>query len=132
MPGPTKRRKYHQGITTEKKKYRTKRRTRDIDLICEDLDHPEKFEKKPIDFDLPGGGQFYCLHCAKHYISQHALEEHRRGKVHKKRVKETEEVPYSVEESERAGGLGSYLPPPAKRSKPNPTLIEDDIKIADD
>lgn len=68
----------------------------------------------------------------KHYISQHALEEHRRGKVHKKRVKETEEVPYSVEESERAGGLGSYLPPPAKRSKPNPTLIEDDIKIADD
>ncbi len=64
MPGPTKRRKYHQGITTEKKKYRTKRRTRDIDLICQDLDNPTTFDKKPIDLDLPGGGQFYCVHCS--------------------------------------------------------------------
>ncbi len=56
---------------------------------------------------------------SKHYISEHALAEHKRGKVHKKRVKDTEKVPYSIEESERAGGLGTYAPPPAKRSKPD-------------
>lgn len=67
MPGPTRRRKYHHGITTEKKKYRTKRRTRDIDQIVEDLEIPEKrikLETQPVDLDLPGGGQFYCIHCA--------------------------------------------------------------------
>lgn len=69
MPGPTRRRKYHHGITTEKKKYRTKRRTRDIDQIVEDLDRQvqckqEEPTKPIIDLDLPGGGQFYCVHCA--------------------------------------------------------------------
>lgn len=46
------------------------------------------------------------------------MEEHRRSKGHKRRVKETDQVPYSIEESERAGGLGSYVPPPKKRAKP--------------
>jgi len=67
MPGPTKRRKYHQGITTEKKKYRTKRRKRDIDqIVLQDLVPERKLqlENQPIDLDLPGGGQFYCVYCA--------------------------------------------------------------------
>lgn len=67
MPGPTKRKKYHHGITTEKKKYRTKRRRRDIDqIVLEDLtpDTKVKLENQPFDLDLPGGGQFYCVHCA--------------------------------------------------------------------
>jgi len=69
--------------------------------------------------------------CRKHYITQQALDEHKRGKVHKKRVKETDEVPYSIEESERAGGLGSYVPPPAKRIKQDHMEAEP-IKVADD
>jgi len=67
MPGPTRRRKFHQGITTEKKKYRTKRRTRDIDQIVDDLTCPttrSKLENQPLDLDLPGGGQNYCIPCA--------------------------------------------------------------------
>jgi len=96
-------------------------------LICGDLDRPEKVLKRPLDLDLPGGGQFYCVHCAKHFIAQQALEEHKRGKVHKKRVKDTEEVPYSIEESERAGGLGSYVAPPAKRPKPDCMDIVDNL-----
>ncbi|CAG7723816.1 unnamed protein product [Allacma fusca] len=107
------RRKYHQGITTEKKKYRTKRRQRDIDQVFEDLqpEKRQKLENQPLDLDKPGGGQFYCVHCAKHYIDEIALQEHIRGKPHKKRVRDLQEKPYSIEESERAGGLGSYVVP---------------------
>lgn len=67
MPGPTRRRKANQGITSEKRKFKTKRRTRDIDQIVEDLEVPgkrAKLEHQPIDLDLPGGGQFYCIQCA--------------------------------------------------------------------
>jgi len=57
----------------------------------------------------------YGLLHRKHYIDQRSLNEHKRGKNHKRRVKDTNEVPYSIEESERAAGLGTYVPPPAKR-----------------
>jgi len=154
MPGPTRRRKVNQGITSENKKYRTKRRRRDIDQIVEDLeqkrvrlvklkldsktpvsvpaaleseDKPElldvSLDLKAIEkitpykelTDLPGHGQHYCLYCARHFIDAQSKSEHERGKVHKKRVKETKEVPYSIKESEKAGGLGSYTAPPKVR-----------------
>jgi len=122
---PYKRRKYHQGITTEKKKYRTKRRQRDIDQIFEDLEPAkrQKLESQPLDLDKPGGGQFYCVHCAKHFIDEHSLQEHIRGKVHKRRVKDLQIKPYSIEESERAAGLGSYVLP-TKEEKTSKTMAE--------
>ena len=36
------------------------------------------------------------------------MKDHNRSKVHKKRVKELKDVPYSQEEAERAAGMGSY------------------------
>lgn len=129
MPGPTKRKKYHQGITTEKKKYRTKRRKRDIDqIILQDLvpERKEQLENQVLDLDLPGGGQFYCVHCARHFIDKHSLDEHFRGKLHKRRVKDTEQIPYTIEESVKAAGQGSYLPPPIKRTKKE---IDTNLKI---
>jgi hypothetical protein len=120
MPGGYKRKKYHHGITTEKKKYRTKRRTRDIDQIAEDLEIPEKrqkLENQPFDLDLPGGGQHYCIQCARHFIDSHSLTEHDRSKAHKKRLKDLLETPYSIEESERAGGHGSYIIPEKPKDK---------------
>ncbi len=67
MPGPMRRKKYHYGNTTEAKKYRTKRRRRDLDqIVLEDLIPQTKtqLENQPFDLDLPGGGQFYCVPCA--------------------------------------------------------------------
>jgi len=32
-------------------------------------------------------------------------------------VKDTEEIPYSIEESEKAAGQGSYDPPPVRSSR---------------
>ena len=46
---------------------KTKNRTKDLDEIEEDMLMPEKTEKllnQDVDFDLPGCGQNYCLHCA--------------------------------------------------------------------
>ncbi|PKK17478.1 hypothetical protein A306_00000436 [Columba livia] len=34
-----------------------------------------------------------------------------RSKVHKKRLKQLREAPYTQEEAERAAGMGSYIPP---------------------
>ncbi len=42
-----------------------KRKGKDLDEILEDL-KPEKAAKlsnQPVDIDLPGDGQFYCIEC---------------------------------------------------------------------
>lgn len=61
--------------------------------------------QKPSE-DLPGLGQNYCITCASHYISPEAKKVHEGTKDHKKRLRVClTEVPYSIEEAERAGGL---------------------------
>lgn len=60
------RKKQHKGDKPLKEKYRTKRKTKDLDEIHEDM-KPGKSQKllnQEADFDKPGAGQFYCLHCA--------------------------------------------------------------------
>lgn len=63
--GRLRRKRMHKNIKDQKKKYRTKRRTKDIDQIHDDLE-PENSVKllAKNDPDLPGSGQYYCLHCA--------------------------------------------------------------------
>lgn len=61
-----------------------------------------------VDLDTAGFGQFYCLHCAKYFIDDHALQAHFRTKVHKRRMKALELEPYTIEESERAAGHGNF------------------------
>ena len=49
-----------------KEKYRTKRKTKDIDEIHEDL-KPQKRQKllnQELDLDKPGQAQHYCITCA--------------------------------------------------------------------
>jgi len=56
----------HKNIKDIKKKYRTKRRTKDLDQIHEDLrpENADRLRNQDIDHDLPGSGQHYCLTCA--------------------------------------------------------------------
>lgn len=68
-----------------------------------------------IDLDVTGFAQFYCLHCAKHYINQRALDDHFKTKVHKRRMKALELEPYTDKEADLAAGRGSYKSLPAKR-----------------
>lgn len=89
------------------KRYKTKRRTRDLDLILNDLSSPDSIQKlkqQPEDENLPGLGQYYCIHCAKYFLDNTALKGHLRGKVHKRRVKELSVNPYTSLESEAATG----------------------------
>ena len=84
---------------------KTKHYKRDIDQIHHDL-KPEnqiKLLNQPIDEDLPGFGQFYCINCARYFTTDAALQTHFKSKVHKKVKRKLKEVPYSHEEAEQCG-----------------------------
>jgi bud site selection protein 20 len=68
-----------------------------------------------VDFDQPGMAQFYCLHCARYFINQQALDDHFKTKVHKRRMKALQDDPYTQEEAEIAAGHGSFIKKPEKR-----------------
>lgn len=51
----------------------------------------------------------------RYFVDKNALVDHYRSKVHKRRLKELELEPYTIEESERAAGLGGSFSLPAKR-----------------
>ncbi|KAH9500643.1 hypothetical protein Btru_077182 [Bulinus truncatus] len=109
--GRYRRKKMHKGDKPLKEKYKTKRRTRDLDQIHEDLKSPESLMKQAVDLDKPGAAQFYCLTCAKYFINDTALKDHFKSKPHKRRLKALETEPYTQEEADRAAGMGSYVAP---------------------
>lgn len=89
------------------KRYKTKRRTRDLDLIYDDLSSKEKINvllNQPLDETKPGLGQHYCIHCAKYFETGFALKTHLKSKVHKRRVKDLKEIPYTQEVADAAAG----------------------------
>ncbi|XP_066590896.1 zinc finger protein 593 homolog [Prorops nasuta] len=108
-----KRKKYHRGDTHLKKGWRTKRRVKDLDEIDEDLkeENLNGLINQEVDLDKPGAAQYYCIHCARYFINETALDAHFTTKVHKRRLKALEIEPYSIEESLRAAGQGSYIEP---------------------
>lgn len=81
-----------------------------------------------MDLDLPGAAQHYCLHCARYFVDDHALKEHFKTKVHKRRLKALELEPYSIEESERAAGFGNFK---AASKRKIVTQISDKTDITD-
>mmetsp|Transcript_35121 Transcript_35121/g.76891 ORF Transcript_35121/g.76891 Transcript_35121/m.76891 type:complete len:108 (-) Transcript_35121:130-453(-) len=85
----------HKDYRKNTKKYATKNRTRDIDQIHEDLKKPESFTKLPINEDLPGDGQFYCISCARYFESDKVMDQHKKTKSHKKRLKLALEDPHT-------------------------------------
>jgi len=99
--------------TARNKQYRkargTKRRFKDIDQIHDDLKVSDKFLNQEKDDELPGQGQYYCLHCARYFISKDAMDKHFASKEHKKRMKRMKDEPYSQEEADKAAGLGRQV-----------------------
>lgn len=98
--------------------------------IDEDL-QPEKarslLNQEP-DLDKPGNAQFYCLHCARYFINDQALQEHFKTKVHKRRLKALELEPYSIEESERAAGFGSFKQPAKRKIETQKEVVPNKVK----
>lgn len=116
----------HGGKTKISKRWKTKRRRRDLDQIDEDIkpQNVEKLLNQEVDFDRPGNAEFYCLHCARYFISDYALQDHFRTKVHKRRLKALELEPYTIAESERAAGFGNFQPPEKRKIETQPTKEE--------
>jgi len=109
MPGPQRRSRTHKAQRDVHRAARTRAFPRQLDQIQHiDLlpDNREKLEAQPLNVDLPGLGQHYCVECAKYLESDVALKSHWKGKVHKRRCKELRDPAYTIEESERAAGLG--------------------------
>ncbi|CAN8077292.1 unnamed protein product [Agarophyton chilense] len=95
---------------SNKRSRRKRTLCRALDQIHEDLNGDGQFsedrmDKLPVDFDLPGLGQFYCVHCARYFISDTVLTEHKKTKKHKFRLKELKDKPYSQAEAEAAAGM---------------------------
>lgn len=123
-----KRKKYHRGDTHLKRGWRTKRRTKDLDEIEEDLkeENAKQLVNQEVDLDRPGAGQYYCIHCARYFINDTALQDHFKTKVHKRRLKALELEPYSIEESEAAAGKGNYIAPQKRKIS---TITRDSFKM---
>ncbi|KAM7350823.1 zinc finger protein 593 homolog isoform 1-T2 [Cochliomyia hominivorax] len=120
-----KRKKMHSGDTHLQRRWRVRNRTRDLDLIDEDLrTQSAQLINQPVDLDKPGFAQFYCVHCAKYFIDDTAMQAHFRTKVHKRRLKALETEPYTIEESERAAGHGSYQKPKKRIMETQPSKEE--------
>lgn len=64
--GRLRRKRMHKNDKHLKKKYRTKRRTKDLDQIHVDMQpqNATKLKSQEVDMDLPGAGQYYCIQCA--------------------------------------------------------------------
>ncbi|XP_077225956.1 zinc finger (C2H2 type) family protein [Tasmannia lanceolata] len=61
----------------------------------------------PLDEDLPGMGQFYCLHCDRYFANVSVRDDHFRSKKHKKRVKQMMgPAPHNQLDAELAAGMG--------------------------
>lgn len=99
----------HKGIKDISKKCRLRKRTKDLDQIQTDMlpQNIDRLLKDSLDEELPGGGEFLCVECSRHFIDKANLDHHKGTKLHKKRVKNLSEPAYTVEEANAAGGSGS-------------------------
>lgn len=91
------------------RRIKTKRLTRGLDQVKADLASPrhlQRYQETKASEDLPGLGEFYCTECAKWFEGSHNLNEHRRGKNHKRRVKELKAEAHDQKIADAAVGLG--------------------------
>lgn len=91
------------------RRIKTKRLTRGLDQVKADLANPRHlqiYHSTKAAEDLPGLGEFYCIECAKWFEGEHNLAGHRKGKNHKRRVKELKEEAHSQKMADQVVGLG--------------------------
>jgi len=69
---------------------RTRNYKRDNDqIVYEDMlpENTFKLLNQPLQEEMPGLGQHYCIPCARYFITEQAITVHRKTKEHKKRFK---------------------------------------------
>ncbi|KAL2751937.1 hypothetical protein ACRALDRAFT_2045165 [Sodiomyces alcalophilus JCM 7366] len=96
------------GVTARRTITKTRRKTRDLDQIKADLlspNHLKQYTDTKAPEDLPALGQYYCIECAKWFESEPNLVQHKRGKPHKRKVKDLRDDSYTQKVAEAAVGL---------------------------
>ncbi|VUC34565.1 unnamed protein product [Clonostachys rosea] len=96
------------GVGNKRTLTKTRRTLRGLDQIKDDLlsaKHLSQYKDTKAAEDLPGLGRHYCVECAKWFETDKSLVTHRRGKPHKRRVKQLKEGPYDHKEALAAAGL---------------------------
>mmetsp|Transcript_49375 Transcript_49375/g.117288 ORF Transcript_49375/g.117288 Transcript_49375/m.117288 type:complete len:155 (-) Transcript_49375:362-826(-) len=80
---------------------------------------------QPTDEDLPAMGQFYCPPTGKYFINQRALDDHRKGRFYKMRVKQLKgAAPHCQRDADAAVGLGVDNGKPLGRAPKTQTLAD--------
>jgi len=109
------------GARSKNKKYKRKvwlcHRDKDVDQIQDELEAGIHDAPKPFDDELPGGGQFYCKETDTHFISKHALDQHKRTKFYKRRLKQLKEEKYTQHMADWGAGKTKEVLPPAHGDK---------------
>ena len=85
--GRLRRSRMHKNNRANSRASRTRARTKDLDQIHEDMSrsNPAEIYQNSDPLELPGQGQFYCIHCARHFISADVLALHKKSGPHKRR-----------------------------------------------
>ncbi|KAF4591477.1 Zinc finger protein bud20 [Ophiocordyceps camponoti-floridani] len=84
------------GVGNKRTMTKTRRKSRDVDQIKADLVSPRhlsEYKDCKASEDLPGFGEHYCVECARWFDTALTLGSHRRGKPHKRRIKQLREEP---------------------------------------
>ncbi|KAK4583159.1 hypothetical protein RGQ29_026090 [Quercus rubra] len=102
----------HRNVKKRRYSHKTHRRDKFLvkgdDMVYDQLKKPDE-EKKPlpVDEDLPGMGQYYCLHCDRYFANVAVRDEHFKTKRHKKRVKQMMgPAPHTQLDADIASGMG--------------------------
>lgn len=109
MGQPQRRRKKTAADKQHSRALKLKHYYKDLDQIHSDLQptNADKLLNQPIDEDLPGQGQIYCLQCARYFQSSGAMEKHYKSKPHKRRLKELKEPVWTQAWAEKCSGMSS-------------------------
>ncbi|CAK7222318.1 hypothetical protein SBRCBS47491_004824 [Sporothrix bragantina] len=105
------------GVTNKKTLTKTRRKTRDVDEIANDLlspAHLDRYKATKASEDLPGLGRHYCIACSKWFETDFALTKHQMAKPHKRRLKQLAEGAYTQREAEAAAGIHTDNGPQTK------------------
>ncbi|KAA8518718.1 hypothetical protein F0562_016508 [Nyssa sinensis] len=102
----------HRKVKKRRLSHKTDRRSKFLrkgdDAVYEELQKPDAENKPlPVDEDLPGMGQYYCLHCDRYFATVAVRDEHFKTKKHKKRVKQMlGPAPHTQLDADLAAGMG--------------------------
>ncbi|KAK9068477.1 hypothetical protein SSX86_012591 [Deinandra increscens subsp. villosa] len=78
------------------------------DAVYDELKKPEgERVALPLDEDLPGMGQYYCMHCDRYFADVTVRDDHFKTKRHKKRLKTMAgPKPHTQLDADLAAGMG--------------------------